>query len=92
MSGIKNISRDEAKTLINELKKAKESLDNFDFLKNDPPPIMDSLGGNLVWKRYEITKEVLDSMRKNQKHMKKLGKDGLFDNTNPQFQKSRSKQ
>ncbi len=32
MSGIKNISRDEAKALLKELGKVKESLDNFELI------------------------------------------------------------
>ncbi|MCH8915988.1 MAG: hypothetical protein IIA82_09125 [Thaumarchaeota archaeon] len=73
------------------VKPVTESIDNFDFLKHDPTPIRDSIAGDLVWKRYEITSQVLDSMRKNQIHMKKLGKDGLFNKTNSSFQKSGSK-
>lgn len=41
------------------------------------PPVVDTVQGDVIWKRYEVTPQFLDSMQKNKTHMKKLGKKGL---------------
>ena len=57
-----------------KIKPVEEDFDNFDFMKQDIPDVHDFLQGNIVWKRYEITSEFLESVRKNQSHMKRMEK------------------
>ena len=51
-----------------------ELLDDFDFLKSgsDVPPVHDRVAGRIVWKRYEITPETLEAVRKNKTQLKRL--------------------
>ena len=52
-------------------------LDDLDFLKSgsDVPPVHDRVAGRIVWKRYEITPETLEAVRKNKTQLKRLEAD-----------------
>lgn len=59
------------------IKPVNENLEALDLVGDSLTPVIDTIGGDVVWKRYEITPALLGSIQKNKTHMKKLGKKGL---------------
>jgi len=59
------------------IKPVNENLEALDLVGDSLTPVIDTIGGDVVWKRYEITPSLLGSIQKNKSHMKKLGKKGL---------------